>query len=197
MEGDEKVRFCSGCQQHVYNLSAMDVEEAAARVAEHSDDLCVRFFRRADGTLLTQDCSVGVEKKRRERRAAVKTIAILAVSAVYLVAPAVIPGAIVGKRMGRPLTREEQIRLVAGSGDVSELRALLDPEADVERPDGTATTLLMLAATGGNVDAVRYLLGRGADVGARDTIGRTPLSIAQEIYSLEIVVLLRNAGAKE
>src|SRR5204863_7119865 len=55
-----------------FDLSAMDLEEAAETVAQHSDGLCVRFFRRHDGTLLTRDCPVGVERKRQTRRVEIR-----------------------------------------------------------------------------------------------------------------------------
>jgi hypothetical protein len=66
MAGDEKCRFCAHCRLNVFNLSAMDVEEAANLIAEKGGLLCVRFYRRRDGTILTQDCPVGVAawKKR-------------------------------------------------------------------------------------------------------------------------------------
>jgi hypothetical protein len=69
MEGDEKVRFCSGCHLHVYNLSAMDLEEAANTLLKHEGRLCVRFYRRRDGTVITTDCPVGAEGVRKQRRA--------------------------------------------------------------------------------------------------------------------------------
>jgi hypothetical protein len=69
MEGDDKVRFCSGCRLHVYNLSAMDLEEAANTLLEHEGRLCVRFYRRRDGTTLPTDCPVGVERIQKQRRA--------------------------------------------------------------------------------------------------------------------------------
>jgi hypothetical protein len=68
MEGDEKVRFCEACRLHVYNLSAMDVEEAADRISQEDGRLCVRFYRRNDGTILTRDCPAGVEDARQRRR---------------------------------------------------------------------------------------------------------------------------------
>ena len=77
MEGDDKVRFCGQCRLHVFNLSAMDLEEAAAKVTEHADRLCVRFFRRHDGTVLTRDCPVGVERKARSRRAVLRATSVL------------------------------------------------------------------------------------------------------------------------
>ncbi|MDB4946922.1 MAG: hypothetical protein JWP97_6456 [Labilithrix sp.] len=67
MVGDERVRFCGGCQKNVFNLSAMLAHEAEQLLAERlGNDLCVRFYQRADGTVMTQDCAVGVKKKQRK-----------------------------------------------------------------------------------------------------------------------------------
>lgn len=59
MDGDARVRFCRECEQSVYNLSAMSEMEARRLVAEREGRLCVRFYRRRDGTVLTSDCSIG------------------------------------------------------------------------------------------------------------------------------------------
>jgi hypothetical protein len=67
MAGDERVRFCRGCQKNVYNLSALSEEEAEALVYEQEGNLCARFYRRKDGTILTSDCQVGVKRRRRRR----------------------------------------------------------------------------------------------------------------------------------
>jgi hypothetical protein len=69
MTGDDQVRFCDGCQKNVYDLSAMTSVEAEALLREKEGDLCARFYRRADGTIMTSDCSVGVRKKRVQRAA--------------------------------------------------------------------------------------------------------------------------------
>lgn len=60
MVGDDRSRFCGSCQKHVYNLSAMTADEAAQLIREREGNLCGRLFRRADGTVLTSDCPVGV-----------------------------------------------------------------------------------------------------------------------------------------
>lgn len=65
MAGDERVRFCGQCRQHVYNLSEMTREEAETLVLEREGRLCVRFYQRFDGTLITRDCPVGVRAFRR------------------------------------------------------------------------------------------------------------------------------------
>ncbi|HEU4403884.1 MAG TPA: hypothetical protein VFS43_01115 [Polyangiaceae bacterium] len=65
MAGDEKVRFCPGCQKNVYNLSGMTREEATALVRDREGDICVRLYRRHDGTVLTSDCPDAGRRKRR------------------------------------------------------------------------------------------------------------------------------------
>lgn len=71
MQGDERVRFCSQCELHVYNISEMTGREAASLISRTEGRLCGRMYRRADGTILTKDCPVGVRAlRRRASRAA-------------------------------------------------------------------------------------------------------------------------------
>lgn len=65
MKGNDLVRFCSQCQLNVYNLSALTKLEAESLVTRSEGRLCVKFYRRADGTILTQDCPVGVRAFRK------------------------------------------------------------------------------------------------------------------------------------
>ncbi|ATQ78059.1 hypothetical protein CR152_28785 [Massilia violaceinigra] len=56
MAGDDRVRHCKDCNKNVFNLSAMPQADAAALLAEnHHGELCVRFYRRQDGTVMTSD----------------------------------------------------------------------------------------------------------------------------------------------
>jgi hypothetical protein len=64
MKGDDRVRFCGECEKNVYNLSALSRDEATRLLAEREGSICVRLYRRADGTALTADCPVGVRRKR-------------------------------------------------------------------------------------------------------------------------------------
>jgi hypothetical protein len=65
MVGDEKRRFCEHCGLHVHNLGAMTREEAMALLAQASGGrVCARFYRRADGKVLTRDCPVGLAAAR-------------------------------------------------------------------------------------------------------------------------------------
>lgn len=63
MEGDDRVRFCGECKKNVFNLSAMTRRDAEALLKETNGNLCTRLFRRADGTVLTEDCPVGMRVK--------------------------------------------------------------------------------------------------------------------------------------
>jgi hypothetical protein len=74
MVGDERVRFCGRCEKNVYDLSALTSEQAEALLRERGESMCVRFFRRSDGTILTSDCPVG-QRKRFWRRAATTVVA--------------------------------------------------------------------------------------------------------------------------
>jgi hypothetical protein len=56
MTGDDQVRHCKRCDKDVFNLSAMNAADAEALLARHGTAPCVRFFRRADGTVKTKDC---------------------------------------------------------------------------------------------------------------------------------------------
>jgi hypothetical protein len=69
MVGDERARYCGECNLHVYNLSGMTKRQAETLITNTEGRLCVRFFRRADGTILTLNCPVGLRAiKRRVSR---------------------------------------------------------------------------------------------------------------------------------
>jgi hypothetical protein len=62
MAGDERKRFCGDCKMNVYNLSGMTRYDAENLLKNAEGRLCVRYFQRADGTILTKDCPVGWAK---------------------------------------------------------------------------------------------------------------------------------------
>ena len=65
MIGTDRKRFCGECKLNVYNLSGMSRGEAENLLVNWEGRLCVRFFRRADGTVLTKDCPVGWQAIKR------------------------------------------------------------------------------------------------------------------------------------
>lgn len=67
MAGDCRVRHCAECNLNVYNFSAMTQHEIRELVtASRGGRLCVRFYRRADGTVLTRDCPRGLRAAARQ-----------------------------------------------------------------------------------------------------------------------------------
>jgi hypothetical protein len=64
MAGNQQVRHCGECRLNVYNLSAMtEIEIQRLLVTQPAEQrVCVRFYRRADGTMLTQDCPRGIKR---------------------------------------------------------------------------------------------------------------------------------------
>ncbi len=77
MIGDDRVRFCPQCKLNVYNFSAMPEPEIERLVARGDGRLCARWYRRADGTILTSDCPVGFRMKVKR----VSKVAVAALSA--------------------------------------------------------------------------------------------------------------------
>lgn len=68
MTGDDKVRACALCQKNVYNISNMTRSEAEELLSENDSSLCVGYYRREDGTIITDDCPVGLKQIRNSWR---------------------------------------------------------------------------------------------------------------------------------
>lgn len=62
MEGDAWVRHCELCNQNVYNLSALTKAEAERLLSRNEGRICTKFYRRPDGTILTQQCPSSIRR---------------------------------------------------------------------------------------------------------------------------------------
>lgn len=82
MIGTERVRFCAQCDLNVFNLSGMSRLEAESLIVQAEGRLCVRFYRRFDGSIITQDCPVGL--RAIQRRVSYFAKAILAAGLTFL-----------------------------------------------------------------------------------------------------------------
>jgi hypothetical protein len=79
MFGDNRKRFCGDCKLNVYNLSDMTKIEAENFLMASEGRVCVKFFKRADGTVLTKDCPVGWAKvKQKVSRTATAAFGLIA-----------------------------------------------------------------------------------------------------------------------
>ncbi|MFN8659189.1 MAG: hypothetical protein U0105_22845 [Candidatus Obscuribacterales bacterium] len=79
MTGDDKMRFCGECKLHVLNASAMTDEEVmrALQRTLTGERVCMRLYRRDDGTFLTQNCPKGLQLIRQRAQEAVRRVAAL------------------------------------------------------------------------------------------------------------------------
>jgi hypothetical protein len=84
MSGDERTRFCASCKLSVYNVSEMTTSEVRALFIKTGGNFCGRIYRRADGTVLTKDCPVGLRAfyKRTARFAGAALTAIVSLFSV-------------------------------------------------------------------------------------------------------------------
>lgn len=126
MEGDDRTRFCSSCSLHVHNISTLspsEAEELLAKATGTGERLCAIIYRRADGTILTRDCPVGVALAKARVRRAVVRIA----SAIGILTSAGVLGA-AGQRSDGMLARLRSMR------PVSYLASWLAPVATTPPP---------------------------------------------------------------
>ncbi|MBX9692322.1 MAG: hypothetical protein K2Z81_08065 [Cyanobacteria bacterium] len=68
MTGDDRVRHCAGCSKNVYNVSDMTYREANDFLRINGATPCMTFYRRKDGTIITDNCPVGLRKLRDRYR---------------------------------------------------------------------------------------------------------------------------------
>lgn len=83
MSGDDKCRFCSLCEKSVYNLSSMTSDEVTALITG-DETVCTRVFKRPDGTVLTEDCPVGLKQVRKHLRQKQFAAAALCLVTIFL-----------------------------------------------------------------------------------------------------------------
>ena len=75
MSGDAHVRHCGRCAKNVYDLSSLTRDQAERLLEEREGELCVRFYRRPDGTVMTSDCAPGQRRRRLRGAALAATVA--------------------------------------------------------------------------------------------------------------------------
>lgn len=79
MVGNDRQRFCGDCKLNVYNLSGMTEDEAESLITNSEGRVCVRMYRRTDGSVITKDCPVGWARvKRRVRTISTAVVSLIA-----------------------------------------------------------------------------------------------------------------------
>lgn len=93
-------------------------------------------------------------------------------------------------------TPGHQLRDAASSGNLSELKRLVQEGVPVNDRSSFNNTALLHAAMHGKRDCLRFLIDNGADVNIANDSGYTPLICAAKIGDHEAVEMLLEAGAE-
>lgn len=121
LRGDDRVRYCDRCEKNVYNLVGLNNDEIANLIQEKEGSLCVHVYQRADGTLLTSDCPVGL---RAARRRLARSVMAIAACLVFVVSTTILRGSdhIVERRlkMMQPFVRIAQWLMPATQTQVAD-----------------------------------------------------------------------------
>jgi hypothetical protein len=80
MQGDNRKRFCEQCQLTVHNISDMSDVEAAAIIGVEGERTCVYMYKKADGTVVTDNCPRAL-RAIRNKIGAGALVALIAVTA--------------------------------------------------------------------------------------------------------------------
>lgn len=122
MYGNQQKRFCGDCKLNVYNLSGMSKAAAESLIINSEGRLCVRFYRRADGSVMTNDCPVGwagVKHRARVFATAAASLLVAIFTGVFFVSllsgkkttvgPNVTMGAIAVSNTNLPVDKEPYV----------------------------------------------------------------------------------------
>jgi hypothetical protein len=152
MTGDDRTRHCGSCKQTIHNIAGMTEADAEALLRSALNDdgtpkqhLCARIYRRADGTVLTADCPVGLRALRaKARRSAARVAAALGLTALVAWAAASEqrrgegsgwrwsqPFAAVGKAIGRQPPVQQRFMIL---GWISASPVQAPPATETELP---------------------------------------------------------------
>ena len=93
MKGDDAKRYCGKCEKHVYNLPLLTPDELVDLIERTEGKFCGRLFARRDGTVLTNDCPVGLSAKLAQARRKKFVAAGAAIAALCFTAGAAIMAA--------------------------------------------------------------------------------------------------------
>ena len=177
MVGDERVRHCAECNLNVYNLSAMTERQVQTLIAESSGQrLCTRFYRRADGTVLTQDCPWGFRAMKRK----VSHLAAAVLTGLMSVTVAM------GRTKPRPATCECSQSQQKDSGiklTVVDQHGLVIPNAEINLTDKSTQKTIVVGLTGASGEWTQPKIAAGQYLISVKSKGFRTFSSAIEIHS--------------
>ena len=125
MSGDERSRFCSRCQKHVYDLSALEAREIEALIEATQGRFCARITRDRFGRMVTREPDVPFHppaalsvRRSSPVAAAVVAAAVGLTGAGWAQAPASIPAPVPAAALARGVAAPSPARPAGQGGTV-------------------------------------------------------------------------------
>ena len=135
MDGDDRARFCSKCNKHVFEFAGLTEQQAVELIASKGDQLCGRIFRRPDGTIVTAECPVQPAKRSRPHQFTIASLMFLITSSAALFAAMPMIGRVVGPVVERWLAKPDptqQLPMTIGSIEMGEIDCVYELPMDAE-----------------------------------------------------------------
>jgi hypothetical protein len=147
----DDLRVATPCHADWDQMTPVSASDGSRALERHEGQCCVRFYQRADGTVLTEDCPVGVRAalKRAERRA-------LGTMAAGIGAAAALVAFFVGNN---PLTRRLQVI-------EQRVEAVILPSPMMGAPPPSTSTTMGEMAPVPEQEPQREVMGKPAVMGA-------------------------------
>lgn len=123
MTGDTRVRHCGACRLSVHNLSELTTPEVEA-LLQPGGSVCVRLYRRPDGTVVTGDCRRIWSQQREEAVTLLGTAATVVAALSFIVVMGLLTVTLYG----------DYIRRMFGSATAGALPATVPPAVSVPSP---------------------------------------------------------------
>jgi hypothetical protein len=113
MQGDDRVRMCAACSKNVYNISDMSKRDAEEFLQSKSTNVCMQFYRRSDGTILTDDCPLALRKLRNALRTGLRAAAAIVGLAISMTLAMAKPGVQTSTKSNKPASHSLDTHIAA------------------------------------------------------------------------------------
>lgn len=149
MTGDEQVRFCQHCEKNVYNISEMTRGEAEAFMRKQEGPVCIRMYKRYDGTVINDNCPVGLRRVRQSLKAARARLWKVAAASFALLSSLFVCSSAQGENKSVQGEKKSNDTQKSGKSGAGETTASKDGNANKPNPKITAPMPLMGAIAPG------------------------------------------------
>jgi len=157
MSGDARKRHCASCNKSVHNLSEMSSEDAL-KLLGAGKPICVRLYRRPDGTVLTKECGSG--KRTRWRGYAVMSAAACALLSLVGLKGAIAQGA---PEDTPPPGSDNDQRFIRGEVDMTHTMGGIVPDFN-QRIDNGQSSSSSSSSSESVPEGASFIMGEVADV---------------------------------